>query len=85
MLGKRLSYFKLEDWQTTVHQDESGKVSSKATVKIRANGESITATGVGNGPVNAIDNALRSGLERFYPELSKLELTDYKVRILEVS
>jgi len=83
VLGKRLSYFKLEDWQTTVHQDESGKVSSKATVKIRANGESITATGVGNGPVNAIDNALRSGLERFYPELSKLELTDYKVRILE--
>ena len=83
VLGKRLNYFKLEDWQTTVHQDESGKVSSKATVKIRANGESITATGVGNGPVNAIDNALRSGLERFYPELSKLELTDYKVRILE--
>ena len=34
-------------------------------------------------PVNAIDNALRSGLERFYPELSKLELTDYKVRILQ--
>jgi 2-isopropylmalate synthase len=81
--GKRPSFFIIEDWQTTVHQDESGKVTSKATVKIKANGETISATGVGNGPVNAIDNALRSGLEKFYPELSKLELTDYKVRILE--
>ena len=43
----------------------------------------IIATGEGNGPVNAIDKALRSGLEKIYPELSKLELTDYKVRILE--
>lgn len=83
VLGKRPSFFTIEDWQTTVHQDESGKVTSKATVKINANGETISATGVGNGPVNAIDNALRSGLEKFYPELSKLELTDYKVRILE--
>ena len=81
--GKRPRFFTIEDWQTTVHQDESGKVTSKATVKIKANGETISATGVGNGPVNAIDNALRSGLEKFYPELSKLELTDYKVRILE--
>jgi len=83
VLGKRPSFFTIEDWQTTVHQDESGKVSSKATVKIHAKNESISATGVGNGPVNAIDNALRSGLEKFYPELAKLELTDYKVRILE--
>jgi len=83
VLGKRPSFFTIEDWQTTVHQDESGKVTSKATVKINAKNESISATGVGNGPVNAIDNALRSGLEKFYPELSKLELTDYKVRILE--
>ncbi len=83
VLGKRPSFFTFEDWQTTVHQDESGKVTSKATVKIKAKGESISANGVGNGPVNAIDNALRSGLESFYPELSKLELTDYKVRILE--
>jgi 2-isopropylmalate synthase len=58
-------------------------VTSKATVKINAKGESISAQGVGNGPVNAIDNALRTGLEKFYPELAKLELTDYKVRILE--
>ena len=40
-------------------------------------------SGTGNGPVNAIDNALRKGLEKIYPELNQLELTDYKVRILE--
>jgi 2-isopropylmalate synthase len=81
--GKRPTFFTIEDWQTTVHQDENGKVTSNATLKLTANGEVITSAGSGNGPVNAIDTALRSGLEKFYPELSKLELTDYKVRILE--
>ena len=81
--GKRPTFFTIEDWQITVHQDESGNVTSNATLKLTANGEVITSAGSGNGPVNAIDTALRSGLEKFYPELSKLELTDYKVRILE--
>jgi 2-isopropylmalate synthase len=81
--GKRPTFFTIEDWQTTVHQDESGKVTSKATLKLKANGEEISSSGSGNGPVNAIDTALRTGLAKFYPELSKLELTDYKVRILE--
>jgi 2-isopropylmalate synthase len=52
-------------------------------VKIRAKGETIESEGSGNGPVNAIDKALRNGLEKLYPELKELELTDYKVRILE--
>jgi 2-isopropylmalate synthase len=52
-------------------------------VQIRAKGERIESQGAGNGPVNAIDNALRNGLEKLYPELKELELTDYKVRILE--
>jgi 2-isopropylmalate synthase len=81
--GKRPTFFTIEDWQITVHQDEGGNVTSNATLKLTANGEVITSAGSGNGPVNAIDTALRSGLEKFYPELSKLELTDYKVRILE--
>ena len=58
-------------------------MSSQATVTITARGEKIVATGTGNGPVNAIDTALRTGLAKFYPELEKLTLTDYKVRILE--
>ena len=63
--------------------DLDGTVTSRAHVVIRARGERIESEGTGNGPVNAIDNALRKGLEKIYPELNQLELTDYKVRILE--
>jgi len=58
-------------------------VASEATVKVHANGERIVATGEGNGPVNALDNALRTAVSQIYPELVNLKLTDYKVRILE--
>jgi 2-isopropylmalate synthase len=81
--GRRPTFFKLESWETTVDQDMDKSVSSRATVKLQAKGQSIESQGVGNGPVNAIDNALRNGLEKLYPELRDLELTDYKVRILE--
>ena len=81
--GKRPQFFELEDWTTSVHGGDETEVTSTATVTIKAKGEVIKAAGSGNGPVNAIDMAIRSGLEKIYPELSKLELTDYKVRILE--
>lgn len=81
--GKRAHFFTVENWETTVIRDENDAVSSKASVTITAGNEKIVAEGVGNGPVNAIDTALRSGLAKIYPELEKLELTDYKVRILE--
>jgi len=81
--GKPINFFQIEDWVTTVNRNEADEVSSQATVTITARGEKIVATGSGNGPVNAIDTALRSGLAKFYPELEKLTLTDYKVRILE--
>ena len=81
--GKRADFFTIEDWKTTVDGDSAGSVKSHATVTLTAHGESIVTTGSGNGPVNAIDTALRSGLTKFYPELERLELTDYKVRILE--
>ena len=81
--GKRAHFFTVESWETVVDKDASGAVTSRANVVIKSRGETINATGSGNGPVNAIDTALRSGLEKIYPELKKLELTDYKVRILE--
>ena len=81
--GKRLQFFTLDSWETTVDQNGDGTVTSRAHVVIRARGERIESEGTGNGPVNAIDNALRKGLEKIYPELNQLELTDYKVRILE--
>jgi 2-isopropylmalate synthase len=83
LAGKRLSFFTIESWKTSVDQLADGSVTSRAEVSIRAKGELISASGSGNGPVNAIDRALRNGLEKLYPELAQLELTDYKVRILE--
>ena len=81
--GKKPKFFTIDTWAITVDGGDAGAVSSQASVTITAHGEKLTSTGTGNGPVNAIDNALRSGLLKFYPELAKLELTDYKVRILE--
>jgi 2-isopropylmalate synthase len=76
-------YFDLESWRVIVERRPDGDVVSEATVKLHAKGERIVATGEGNGPVNALDTALRLGLERLYPGLARLELVDYKVRILE--
>ncbi len=75
--------FAVESWRTIVEQREDGKVVSEATVKVYANGERLVSTGEGNGPVNALDNALRNAVSQLFPELGKLELTDYKVRILD--
>ena len=56
---------------------------SEATVKLQARGERIVMTGEGNGPVNALDQALRRRSARPIPEVAKFELIDYKVRILD--
>jgi 2-isopropylmalate synthase len=76
-------YFGVESWRVIVEQRPGGEVVSEATVKLTAKGERIVATGEGNGPVNALDTALRLALGQIYPELAQLELVDYKVRILE--
>jgi 2-isopropylmalate synthase len=81
--GKRPSFFRINHWLTTVERAQDQSIVTKAEVTVTAQGKEISCTGSGNGPVNAFDNALRSGLIQLYPELSKLELTDYKVRILE--
>ena len=59
------------------------EATSEATVKLRAGGARIVTTGEGNGPVNALDHALRQAIEQLYPEIVKFELIDYKVRILD--
>jgi len=81
--GGRKKHFMVESWRTIVEQRPDGEVVSEATVKVHAGGERIVATGEGNGPVNALDTALRSALVQIYPQLQNLELVDYKVRILE--
>lgn len=81
--GRRPSFFTIENWLTTVERLPDRSIITKAEITITALGEKISCRGQGNGPVNAFDNALRSGLQTLYPELVSLELTDYKVRILE--
>jgi 2-isopropylmalate synthase len=76
-------YFDVESWRVIIERRKDGELVSEATVKVTAKGERVVATGEGNGPVNALDKALRIALERTYPELATLELADYKVRILE--
>ncbi|HSN43586.1 MAG TPA: citramalate synthase, partial [Propionibacteriaceae bacterium] len=75
--------FTVESWRTIVEQRIDGEVVSEATVKLVAGDQRMVAVGEGNGPVNALDNALRSALTELYPELAQLQLVDYKVRILE--
>lgn len=77
--------FTLESYRAQVEHREDGTVISEATVKIRVRGERVIATAEGNGPINALDEALRAALTRHYPELSGFQLADYKVRILEGS
>ncbi|MEY3859573.1 MAG: hypothetical protein RL568_1003, partial [Actinomycetota bacterium] len=83
MSGKRPSFFTINHWVTSVERAADQSITTKAEVTVTAMGQEITCSGEGNGPVNAFDNALRTGLISLYPELSTLELTDYKVRILE--
>ncbi|MEQ4302432.1 citramalate synthase [Plantactinospora sp. B6F1] len=77
--------FSLESYRVLVEHREDGAVVSEATVKLRVRGERVIATAEGNGPINALDEALRVALQRHYPELRGFELADYKVRILEGS
>ena len=86
-------YFSLESFSVNVgHRSGSGsrawndvavQVETEATVKVHVGGERVVATGEGNGPVNALDSALRKALGDRFPELEGLYLTDFKVRVLE--
>ena len=86
-------YFTLESFSVNVgHRSGSGsrawndvavQVETEATVKVHVGGERVVAIGEGNGPVNALDSALRKALGDRFPELERLHLTDFKVRVLE--
>jgi 2-isopropylmalate synthase len=74
--------FELESYKTSVEHWGNGLVVSEATVKVHVDGVRTITTAEGNGPVNALDNALRQALVARYPQLSQVSLADYKVRIL---
>ena len=83
--GFRPAYCDVESWRVITESRPGGEAVSEATVKLQAGGVREVATGEGNGPVNALDHALRKALLPVYPELERIKLTDYKVRILDAA
>jgi 2-isopropylmalate synthase len=75
--------FRLESFRVIVEKREDGKAVVEATIKIHVGGERIISTAEGNGPVNAMDSALRQAIVSKYPHLADIELVNYKVRILD--
>ena len=83
ILGKYHPFFELGEFKVIVNEPTSNVVNSAAMIKINVdNQEEITAA-EGDGPVNALDNAVRKALVRFYPCINEIKLTDFKVRVLD--
>jgi len=88
LLAKRIKEslvppFDLQGYRVTIYKaDENTEPYSEATVKVGVGDKEVHTAGEGTGPVNALDNALRKALTELFPKLSRLSLTDYKVRVL---
>jgi len=87
MLKKRIGtyepLFRLESFRVIAEKREDGRVMTEATIKVHVGGHRYIATAEGNGPVNALDKALRIAIGRYYPALDNMQLTDFKVRVLD--
>lgn len=83
IMGTNEKFFDLEGFRVIVEKKGEEPTYSEATIKIRVKDIVEHTASEGNGPVNALDNALRKALEEFYPHLKNMELVDYKVRILD--
>ena len=81
--GEYEPLFTLESWRVIVEQRADGLVETEATIKIWVDGERYVRTAEGNGPVNALDTALRTAIQETHPHLNNIELVNYKVRILD--
>jgi 2-isopropylmalate synthase len=81
--GRYEPLFRLEGFRVLVEKREDGKVVTEATIKVWVAGERYLRTAEGNGPVNALDEALRGAIIDGHPHLADIELTNYKVRILD--
>ena len=75
--------FELESFRVTTEKREGGRVETEATIKVVVDGERYVEVAEGNGPVNALDRALRAAIGARHPHLAEIELTNYKVRILD--
>ena len=81
--GEYEPLFRLESWRAIVEKRADGRVETEATIKIWVDGERYVRTAEGNGPVHALDRALREALVEIHPHLRDIELVNFKVRILD--
>lgn len=82
MTGQWEKLFELEGYRVIIEKDASGPGRAEATIRINVNGRTEHSAAEGSGPVNALDRALRKALQQFYPQVSDMQLRDYKVRVL---
>ncbi|MFA5361885.1 MAG: citramalate synthase [Candidatus Omnitrophota bacterium] len=81
-LKKYKKFFELEGFKVVIEKVSDGKITSEAVIKLKVKGMREHTVAEGDGPVNAMDTALRKALKQFYPTLSKMHLSDFKVRVL---
>jgi 2-isopropylmalate synthase len=81
--GEYAPLFTLESWRVLAEKRADGRVETEATIRLWVDGERYLYTAEGNGPVSALDKALRGALSRVYPELDIIKLVNFKVRILD--
>ncbi|GMU78993.1 MAG: (R)-citramalate synthase [Acidimicrobiia bacterium] len=82
--GWSQGWFSVESFRV-ITDEAGGGVATEATIKVHVGGERVIATAEGNGPVNALDGALRRALGSRFPALDRVHLTDYKVRVLDTA
>lgn len=83
VLGKDTQFFNVKDFRVLCEEHWQDDNSASAIIKLQVDGVEEVSAAEGDGPVNALDRALRKALQVFYPELDKMRLTDYKVRVLD--
>lgn len=86
--GWEQPWFRIESFRVIAEETDPevvGGITTEATIKVHVGGERVVAVAEGNGPVNALDQALRKALNGRYPELDRIHLTDYKVRVIDTA
>jgi 2-isopropylmalate synthase len=81
--GEDTPLFELETFRIITEKRAGGHTTTEATIKLSVDGHRVISTAEGNGPVNALDGALREAIGPHYPELKEIHLSNYKVRILD--
>jgi 2-isopropylmalate synthase len=83
MLGRYTPFFELVEFKVIVGEPSLNEMNSSVIIKVRVGEQEVLTVAEGDGPVNALDKAARKALERLYPALGEMRLTDYKVRVLD--